>query len=90
MALLFYLVRTRFSRPPLRSKALTGGSLVLIYLTSLVTHVMVPYLLSEVLCRLLHVRPEYSSMVLLLPHLYMVLIRKEILEFIQQTLSGKK
>ncbi|TGE24938.1 hypothetical protein E5K00_06990 [Hymenobacter aquaticus] len=90
LALLLNLVRTRFSRPPQRTSVLTGAGLVRIYLSTLATRVILPYALGAALCLLLHVRAESNSVILLLPHFYMLLIRREILEFIQHTLIRKK
>lgn len=90
LALLLNLVRTRFSRQPRRAPVPTGAGLVRIYLSTLATRVIIPYALAEILCHLLHVRHEFNSVFLLLPHFYMLVIRREILEFIQQNLIRKK
>lgn len=90
LALLFYLARTRFGPRPADPGDLSGKSLLLVYLASLVTIVIIPYALSAAICLRLHIHYDHSSLVLLLPHFYMLIIRKEILAFIQQNVTGKK
>lgn len=90
VALILYFLRSRFGHLRSSSKPVSGRRMVNIYLANLVTIVILPYLFSEGVGRLLAVPHQLPSLVLLLPHFYMLVIQKQILGFVQQTLKGKK
>lgn len=85
LALVYYWVRQRLPHPAWSRFT----SIVAVYLTSLVGIVILPYLLGEILRLKLGIEWRHSSVVLLLPHGYMLLIKKEIREFIQKTFAAK-
>lgn len=83
LALAYYLLRQRV-------KLFKGNyHVVAVYLGCLLLLVVLPYMLGELIRLRLHISWQHSSFYLLLPHLYMLLIQRQIRTFIQASFSGK-
>ncbi|RPD47030.1 hypothetical protein DNI29_12805 [Hymenobacter sediminis] len=83
LALAYYLLRQRIN--------LFRGNYhpVVVYLGCLFLLVVLPYVLGELVRLSLHISWQHSSFFLLLPHLYMLLIQKQIRSIIRQSFSGR-